>query len=87
MKFVTLRELKIRPSQVLDALAEEDVVLTRSGKPAAALLYLNEDLLDDFILAHHSGLLKEVEAARAEYRVKGGIDHEAMKKRVERRRG
>lgn len=87
MNFVTLRELKINPSKVLDRLAEEDIVVTRSGKPAAALVYLDEDLLDEFVLAHHPKLLKEVEAARAEYEEKGGIDHEAMKRRIERRRG
>jgi prevent-host-death family protein len=87
MKFVTLRELKINPSKVLDRLAREDVVVTRRGKPAAALLYLDEDLLDAFVLAHHPLLRKEIEAARAEYEAKGGIDHETMKKRIERRRG
>ncbi len=83
MKFVTLRELKINPSKVLDGLGKEDVVVTRRGKPAAALVYLDEDLLDDFVLTHHPKLLKEVEAARA----KGGIDHETMKHQIERRRG
>jgi prevent-host-death family protein len=87
MKFATLRELKINPSRVLDPLAEEDIVVTRSGKPAAALVYLDEDLLDDFILAQHPKLLKEVEAARAEYEAKGGIDHDPMKTRIHRRRG
>lgn len=87
MKFVTQRELKINPSKVLDRLAEEDIVVTRSGKPAAALLYLDEDLLDDFVLAHHPKLPKEIEAARADHRKKGGNDHATMKKRIERRRG
>ena len=86
MKFLTLRELKINPSKVFDRLAKEDLVVTRKGKPAAALVYLDEELLDDFILAHHPTLIREVEAARSEYREKGGIDHETMKKRVKRRR-
>ena len=87
MKFLTLRELKINPSKVLDRLAEDDFVVTRSGKPAAALVYLDEDRLDDFVLARHPKLLKEAEAARAEYLKKGGLDHETVKKRIERRRG
>ena len=85
MKFVAMRELKINPSKVLRRLAKEDVVVTRNGKPAAALLALDEDLLDEFIIAHHPTLLSEAEAARAEYREKGGVDHEAMKAMVERR--
>jgi prevent-host-death family protein len=87
MKFVTLRELKINPSKVLDSLTGEDIVVTRSGKPAAALVYLDENLLDEFVLAHHPKLIRELGAARAEYEKKGGIDHETMKRRIERRRG
>jgi prevent-host-death family protein len=85
MRFVTLRELKINPSRVLDQLVEEDIVITRGGKPAAALVYLDEELLDDFVLAHHPQFLQEVEVARAEYEEKGGIDHETMRQRIVRR--
>lgn len=87
MKFVSLRDLKINPSRVVDRLSREDLVVTRNGRPAAALLYLNEELLDDFILAHHPTLLREIGSARAEYRRRGGISHDAMRKRIERRRG
>ena len=87
MKFVAMRELRNDTSKLLDRLAREDLVITRNGKPAAALIYLDEDLLEDFILAHHPTLLSEVEAARREYQQKGGIDHQAMKKRIKRRRG
>jgi len=87
MKFVALRDLKIHPSKVLDRLAEEDVVVTRHGKPAAALVYIDEDLLDEFILAHHPTLLAEIEAARTEYLKMGGVDHATLKKRLARRRG
>lgn len=87
MKFVAMRELRNNASAVLDQLAEGDIVVTRNGKPAAALLYLDEELLEDLILAHHPTLMREIESARDEYRRKGGIDHAAMRKRVERRRG
>ena len=87
MKFVTLRDLKINPSKVVGRLAKEDLIVTRRGKPAAALVYLDEELLEDFILVHHPTLLKEVESARAEHLKKGGISHEAMKKSLLRRRG
>lgn len=86
MRFVTLRELKINPSKILDELSDEDVVVTRSGKPAAALVYLDEDTLDEFVLAHHPTLWNEVEAAVAEFKEKGGIGHQEMKTRLERRR-
>ncbi len=87
MRFVNMRELKINGSRVIDSLKKEDVVVTRNGKPAAALVLLDEDLLEDFVIAHHPALLSEVDEARREYRRKGGLDHRAMKKRVKRRRG
>jgi len=87
MRFVSLRDLKINASKVLGRLSKGDMVVTRNGKPAAALVYLDEDLLEDFILAHHPTLLSEVESARSEFLKKGGISHEAMKKRLLRRRG
>ena len=85
MRFVTLRELKINPSKVLAEARGEDFVVTRRGKPAAALLYLDEELLDGFILAHHPTLLREVEEARAEFAMDGGIDHATMKEEIDRR--
>jgi prevent-host-death family protein len=87
MEFVSLRELRINASKVVGRLRKGDLIVTRNGKPAAALVYLDEELLEDFILAHHLTLLGEVEAAKAEYLKKGGISHEAMKKRLHRSRG
>lgn len=87
MKFVAMRELRINASGVLDRLAKEDVVVTRNGKPAAALVRLDEDLLDEYVLAHHPTLVRELESARREYLQKGGIGHEEMKKRIARRHG
>jgi len=87
MKFVAMRELRNNTSRLLDRLAREDVVLTRNGKPAAALVYLDEDLLEDFMLSTHPKLLAELKAARLEYAKKGGIDHKAMKKKISSRRG
>ena len=87
MKFVAMRELKIRPSAVLDRAAREALVVTRNGKPAAALVPLDEDSLDEFIFANHPTFRRDTEAALKEYRRKGGIGHEEMRKRLHRRRG
>ena len=87
MKFVTVRELRINASKVLAGLGRGGVVVTKNGKPTAALVRLDEDLIDEFVLFQHPRLLKEVEAARREYEKKGAVDHETMKKRVGRRRG
>ena len=87
MKFVAMRDLKINASAVLDGLEDGDIVVTRNGKPAAAMIQLDEDSLEDFILAQHPRLLQEAETARREYRKKGGISHEDMRGRLKSRRG
>src|SRR5439155_26846281 len=40
MEFVSLRDLKINPSKVMGRLSKGDMIVTRNGKPAAALVYL-----------------------------------------------
>ncbi|MEW6776136.1 MAG: type II toxin-antitoxin system prevent-host-death family antitoxin [Bdellovibrionota bacterium] len=87
MKFVPIRELRNHPHKVFKRLPKEDVVVTHRGRPAAALVYLDEDLVDDFIFAHHPTFLSETREALAEYKKKGGIGHDEMLRKVERRRG
>lgn len=82
MKFVNVRELRINASRILNNLCDEDVVVTNRGKPTAAVIYLDEDLLEDFIIAHHPTLLQETEEAYQEYQEKGGISHQAMKQKI-----
>ncbi len=86
MKFVALRELKINPSKVIDEAGKDGVVITRNGKPAAALIYLDEDLLDDFIIARHPTLLKELEESRRDYLEHGGVSLKEVRKKLARRR-
>ena len=59
MKSIAMQELKADPSKVLDRLAEEKggFIVTRDGEAAAALIYMDEDLLDHFIMAHHPTLM------------------------------
>ena len=87
MRFVNVRDLRINASRIVKSLRRGDVVVTSRGKPAAAVIYLDEDLLEDLILAHHPTLFKKAEGAYRELKRKGGISHEEMKMRVERRRG
>ena len=87
MRFVAMRELRINASSVLDLAEKEDVVVTRNGKPAAALVHLDEDLLEDFIMAKHPTFYKSLEAARKEYLKKGGITLDEMRRRLARRHG
>ena len=87
MKFIAMRELKANPSKVLDRLAEEKggFVVTRDGKAAAALVYLDEDLLGDYIIAHHPTLTKELKEALEEYDREGGTDLATVRRVLESR--
>jgi antitoxin (DNA-binding transcriptional repressor) of toxin-antitoxin stability system len=61
MKFANVRDLKINSNTILRGLSSEDVVITKQGKPVAAIIYMDEDLLDSFVIAHHPTLLSGVE--------------------------
>jgi len=83
MKFVPVQDLEKDPLKILDELDREGVVVTRDGRPAAALIRLDEDLIEEFLIERHPTLLREVAEAMKEYEEKGGVDHETMKKLVE----
>ncbi len=87
MRFMAMRELKINPSAVLDRTKQEDVVVTRNGKPTAIMMGIDEDLLEEYIIAKHPTLLREAEAAWEEYKQKGGTTLAEMKRKVGRKRG
>jgi prevent-host-death family protein len=88
MKFVAVRELQINASRILNKVKKgEDVVLTRLGKPEAALIHLTEDEIEEFLVLRHPTLIKELEEAYGEYRREGGISQEAMKERLRNPRG
>lgn len=57
MRFANVRDLRNNCAAILRKLSTQDVVITRRGKPVAAVIYMNEDLLDSFILAHHPTLM------------------------------
>lgn len=61
MKFASVRELSQNPSRYVDR--KEPIIITRHGKPVRALVSMDEDELEDFILARHMGLDREAERA------------------------
>ena len=73
MKTIGVRELKNHVSEYLRNLSKDKpVVITRNGKPVAAMISLEPDELEDFILAHSLKVHKMVrkgieEIERGEY--------------------
>lgn len=61
MKFANVREPRINSSRILRLLPKEDRVITNRGKPVAAVIYMDEDLLGSYVIAHHPTLLRGIE--------------------------
>ena len=82
MEFVNVRELKLHTSQVLGRVTNGGwaIILSR-GKPKAAIVGLTEDEIEDVVLKHPA-FLKELRAAHAEYRRKGGITLQEARKQL-----
>ena len=87
MKFVTIREMKINGSKLIEGLKGEDAVITKHGKPVAVVVPIDEDSIEEFIIAHNPRLLAELSRAYAEYHEKGGTGLDTVKKELKRRRG
>jgi prevent-host-death family protein len=66
MPRVGVRELKNRTSEILRTVREEgaEYVITYQGRPAAVLLPLGEEDLEDYVLAHHPHFVELRERAR-----------------------
>ncbi|MBI5482771.1 MAG: type II toxin-antitoxin system Phd/YefM family antitoxin [Deltaproteobacteria bacterium] len=61
MKFVTVRDLRLKPRELWEKLkAEHEVVLTSNGRPVAILAGVDEDTFEDTVSA-----LRRLRAMRA----------------------
>ena len=68
MQFVNIRELSRATSKYVKIANESDeVIVTRNGHPYAILQRIDENELEDFILAKHLNLNKDFTTARAEH--------------------
>ena len=61
MRFASVREVSHNASKFVDL--KEPVIITKHGKPMRAMISMNEEELEDFILAQHLNLEREIEKA------------------------
>lgn len=61
MEFVTIREMKTHLSEFVAKTKKAEIVITKNGKPAALLSYLNEEDFDDYLLEHNPKFMKTIE--------------------------
>lgn len=73
MKQIPLSEVKNDLSKYLHMAEEEDIIITRHGKPAGILIgFESEDEWFDYRLEHDPRFLARIEAARANIQAKRG---------------
>ncbi|MBN1181935.1 MAG: type II toxin-antitoxin system Phd/YefM family antitoxin [Bacteroidales bacterium] len=69
MQFVNIRELSRATSKYVKIANENDeVIVTRNGHPYAILQRIDDNELEDYILAKHLSLNKDFKTAQNEYR-------------------
>ena len=85
--FVNIRELKGHISAVIRRSRKGDIVVTSRGKPTAVLHAVDEEELEDYLLAHSTTFLKSLHASYREYQNKGGVSLERLVAETERELG
>lgn len=79
MKRVALSEIKVQLSKYLHEAEEEEVVITRHGRPAGVLIgFADEDDWFDYQLENDPRFLRRVERARASLRAGDGVPREKL---------
>src|SRR3970040_1967579 len=84
MKIASVADIRARFSSYLRAAARGPVVVTRSGKPVAVLLAVEEEEeLERLVLAYTPRLRTILDAARQRIRAGAGIRHEDFWRELE----
>ena len=84
MKFVNIRELSRATSKYVKIANEKDeVIITRNGHPYALLQRINEDELEDFIIAKQLNLINEFRMAQKEYQTGKTVNAKALLEQID----
>jgi prevent-host-death family protein len=84
VKIASVAEVKAQFSAYLKQSEEGPVIVTRNGKPVAALLAVrNDEELERLILANSARLRSILEKAREQIRAGEGVGHEELWREVE----
>lgn len=70
MSTITIRDLGRRPSQVVDEVVRtgRPAIITRHGRPVTAMVAIDPDELEDFVLSHAPEFVRSTRAADADLR-------------------
>ena len=82
MQFVTVKELHSHtPSVIRNLRRSRGTIVSRFGKPAAYMVAIDEDEVEDLVFSRKP-FLRELLAAQREVEKKGAISHKDVKKRL-----
>ncbi len=83
MRIESVREVKNRLSEMIKTLPGGPVIITRNGRPCAALVPLDEGAdLEAFLLAHNPRLVSLIERGMSQ---RGGISLREVEREISRR--
>ena len=70
MTTISIRDLGRRPSQVVDEVVRtgRPAIITHHGRPVTAMVAVDPDELEDFVLAHAPEFVRSARAADADLR-------------------
>ncbi len=85
MRFAGVKELKQQTMDILKASEKEDIIITAYGKPAAVLHHITEEDLADYLIENDPNFKMRIEESFAAYSRSGGIEADALIKRLEKR--
>ena len=83
MKIASVKEVKDNLSQFLKKKAEqEDVVITKNGRPTAILHHLGDDELEDYLLEHDPKFKQKIEKRWKGYLMNGSVSRATLRKEL-----
>lgn len=82
MKIVPLNEVKNRFSQYLEQAKQEDIIVTKNGRPEAVIHSITDEDLEDYLFETDPRFIARIEALREQYRHEGGISIEKARKEL-----
>ncbi len=80
MKTVEMARATGSLSEYAKKARKETVVVTRRGKPFAAVVPLDPGRWEDFVVSTHPGFIKMIKRSEARYRAEGGIPLEKVER-------
>jgi prevent-host-death family protein len=81
MKTIEMAEATAPLSEYARRARKDTVVVTRRGKPLAAVIPLDSDDWEDFVVSQDPGFIEVIKRSEARYKAEGGISLEEMRRK------